>query len=235
MSAFTATVRSVQQFHYRRLKRAHGHRHWRRIAELYRLRELPDSRQAAHADALRRLAVPGLSLTGQGTDRLVVELRGEILAVPAFLADAIASAPAVTLDIDSSGGDDDATRELLAALRKSGEVEVRAGDYCASAASLLVACAPGRRSMPRDGVLVFHGPACAVMGDARYLREAARNMASRSGFWADQLAARTGMPRASANKILSGRVDYAFDGPAALAWRLVDELRDGATDATARG
>lgn len=224
MNATTTVLRAVQRFHQVR-RGPHEHHHQVRARQLARMMSEPDPRMAEADKAKSALTATGLAISSQAEPGpLKVELRGELLAVPDLILSAIATAAEVRLHLCSGGGCADAAKAVLLALQKAGKVVVTAGVYNASAAALLLACAPGQRRMAAGGQLIFHAPAGCVFGPAKLLALAAKKLHRDETFWRQELRLRTKAPAADIRAWLESGNDYLATAEQALALGLVDEL-----------
>lgn len=97
--------------------------------------------------------------------------------------------------------------------------------FAASAAALLIAMTPGRRSMSREAQLLMHTSRAVVFGDAKQLRKRADEIERFEDETAARLAKRTGQSVRWCRSLSDGR-DFIFNSTEAKRHGLVDEITE---------
>jgi len=158
---------------------------------------------------------------GQRNHWAIFKIHGELLSVPKDTERAIAKSGHVRLEIDSPGGDVHAALALLDLLR--GKVVSTHATYAGSASAFLLALAPGKRSIAKDGSVMLHPPSAAVVGTSQDLMREARRVQELTDHLVGRLVERTGQPRGTVEAWLSGP-DVRFTAEQSLGLGLVDQV-----------
>ncbi len=145
-------------------------------------------------------------------------------AMAQHLAEALHESPreAVTVRVNSPGGDLSAALAMLNALRQhQGPVTVTIEGIAASAAVLF--CCVGRVFAAANSVLMLHQPWTSTTGTASELRSNAEGLDKMAESMIAALAARTGKPAAQFRQMFAAG-DAWFTAQEALDFGLVDEI-----------
>lgn len=184
------------------------------------VRQIPDRRPEDGRGICSDLSLTGMTLERDGA-RLVVNMSDNLLALPEAIRVELTGDGPVELRFDNAmGGDADAAMAVLELLQ--GRPVVSVVKYAASAHALVAACHAGHRRIHRDGALVLHAPATAVLGDWRECRRAARRLRKITEDWVGRLVERTGRPEGEVAGWFCGNT--VFDAQAAIDAGLADEL-----------
>lgn len=129
---------------------------------------------------------------------------------------------AVTLHVNSYGGDVAAALAILNALRAHhGAVSVEIGGVAASAATLF--CCVGTVRMADNAVMMIHAPWMSMTGNAHNLRNAIDGLDATARGMAIAYRTKTGQSVAEITKLFDGN-DHWFTAREALAFGLIDEI-----------
>ncbi len=163
--------------------------------------------------------------SGIEDERLEWTINGEILTVPENIKHMVEAGKKVMLDIGHcSGGDGGAVARLLElVVRKDAAAGACVHNVAASAGALLFACWPGVRRISAGGHLMLHAPTACVLGGVPRLRQKITELEAHIEHWIAVLSERTGQPRATVERWLTGG-DVWFTAQEAVAAGLVDEI-----------
>jgi ATP-dependent protease ClpP protease subunit len=183
----------------------------------------PDRRPELSAEVLEshRLGTTSFS-RAEPLGRFTYSINGELLCAPDSVLDSIRTARSVRLRIDSPGGDCIIAQRILEAVDgKPCEVIVTSAS---SAAALLAACSPGRRTIARDGSLMFHSVNGVCFGSAATMRAYANWIEQCTDYWVERMTARTEVPPETSRAWLTGFEDIRINSEQAMALGLVDAI-----------
>jgi ATP-dependent Clp protease protease subunit len=146
----------------------------------------------------------------------------DAVTAKAFKDDLAAGMGAITLWINSPGGDVFAASEIYTALKEyPGEITVKVDGLVASAASV-IAMAGDRVLMSPTSALLVHNPSTFAAGDQREMEIAAQFLASVKETIITAYVLKTGMPRADLSALMDR--EAMMDATEAIALGFADGM-----------
>jgi len=155
-------------------------------------------------------------------------ISGDLLAIPGWVKDRIASANVVILRINSGGGDAGAALQLLDCL--DGKQVLTEAVYAGSAAALVTVCSPGRRTIAANGGIMLHRPWSFSMGDSFAMHRFGDWLENITEKWLDRIVTRTEQPRDEVSKWFVPSQSVHFTPEQALVLNLVDAIAPAAPE-----